>query len=166
MRTGTLKRYDGRFGPAHAGAGLVLFFPNRTDGQTCFRSLDANAGLAVRWTACGSYFPTAFSPSGGYLVGGKGSDGGAVNDLWVMRTTDAKRVLRVDGNPAGLMLTFGAEFDEREQALTVVVQDAELAQALVRCPLDGSRCTVVGTPERIDTGTPSGMSPPVWGVLR
>ena len=166
LRTEALEPFDGRFGPAHAGSGLVVFLPAPGAGSgTCFRLLDARADLAVRWTACGDFYPTAFSPSGELLVGGLGIDGGSPYDLWVMRSSDGARVLHVDANRTGLMLT-GSAVDDRDQALTVVAQNADLEEGLVRCPLDGSACTVVGKPERLDTTTASGISPPAWQVLR
>ncbi|ADU49379.1 hypothetical protein [Intrasporangium calvum] len=166
LRTEALEPFDGRFGPAHAGSGLVVFLPAPDAGSgTCFRLLDARADLAVRWTACGDFYPTAFSPSGELLVGGLGIDGGSPYDLWVMRSSDGARVLHVDANRTGLMLT-GSAVDDRDQALTVVAQNADLEEGLVRCPLDGSACTVVGKPERLDTTTASGISPPAWQVLR
>ena len=166
LRTDALEPFDGRFGPAHAGSGLVVFVPTPDAGsKTCFRLLDARADLAVRWTACGEFYPTAFSPSGELLVGGLGIDGGSPYDLWVMRSSDGARVLHVDANRTGLMLT-GSAVDDDGQAVTVVAQNADLEEGLVRCPLDGSSCSVVGRPERLDTTTASGVSPPVWQVVR
>lgn len=166
LRSGALKGFAGLFGAAHEGAGLVIYRPaTGTGGRSCFRLLDATADLSVRWTACGDYDPVEFSPSGDFLVGGLGVDGGSPYDVWVMRTSDARRILRVDGNANGLMLGMGG-IDNRDRALTLMAQNGDLDQALLRCPLDGSRCTVVGAPERLDTSTPSGVSPPVWQVVR
>ncbi|MDV3221747.1 hypothetical protein [Intrasporangium sp.] len=165
VRTGALKGFDGRFGAAHEGAGLVVFLPEGgTGGDTCFRLLDAD-DLAARWTACGDFFPSAFSPSGELLIGGSGSDGGSPHDLWVMRTSDAARILHVDSGANGLLMT-GSAIDARDRAVTVVAHSETLDEALLRCPLDGSSCTVVGAPERLDTGSASGMSPPAWLVMR
>jgi hypothetical protein len=166
LRTGALTGFDGRFGAVHAGAGLVIFLPGGgARGETCFRLLDAEADLVVRWTACGDYYPGAFSPSGELLVGGRAVDGGSPYDVWVMRTSDAERILRVDGSANGLMLT-SSGIDESDRAITLVAQNEDFDEALLRCPLDGSRCTVVGAPERIDTSTASGIAPPVWQVVR
>lgn len=164
LATGALKRFDGRFGPAHSGAGLVVFRPTGAGDDACFRILDATAQLAVRWTGCGDFSPDAFSSSGGFLVGGLRIDGGAPYDLWVMRSSDGKRVLRVDGNPSGLMLN-GRAVSDRDESITVVAQNADLEEGLVECALDGSGCTVVGAPEPLDTKTASGVSSPVWQIL-
>ncbi|GAA6526983.1 hypothetical protein IDVR_27800 [Intrasporangium sp. DVR] len=166
LHTGALEAIDGRFGAVHGQAGLVIVFlpSSGTGSKTCFRLLDAAADLTVRWTACGDYHPAAFSPSGRFLLGGLGVDGGSPYDVWVMRVSDGTRVLQVDGNANELMLT-GSAIDDGDRAITVVAQNAALDEALVRCPLDGSSCAVVGPPERLDTGTPFGISPPVWQLL-
>lgn len=160
---------QGEFGPVHAGRGLGIVRLVSETGPSCFQLVELGTNT-VRWTACGDLFPTGgFSPDGRYLIAGFQGDGGSSHDVHVLRVSDAHVVLHVDANP-GLLSLEDYAINDAGTALSLVATTLGGApestrQALARCPLDGSACTIVGPdePARLDS---AGNPAPVWAVMQ
>jgi hypothetical protein len=148
----------GRLYSVHQGTSSGLFVSSPLTPQNCTRLVAVDgAELTTRWTACGDVVPGLFSRSGAHLLShGGGLDGGDPHNLQVMRASDARVVLEVDGDANGLMLT-QAIVNDAGNAVTVTAQDAALNQALVRCSLVDGSCRPVTPKRKIDTSTPSGI---------
>ncbi|HET8594676.1 MAG TPA: hypothetical protein VFM07_05470 [Intrasporangium sp.] len=168
-RSDTSTTLDGiSWGPVHAGTGLAIARERGRDNPTCYRLVEL-ATLRQRWTICGSAgAPGPFSPDGRFLVVAGGQEGDPHHEFSVLRVLDGEPVLGVRTGTGPLALDGAKAVNATGTAVTVVATNVaavgqQSSQALLRCSLDGTGCSVVGAAEPMPTdsvGNPAG----VWGL--